>query len=333
MCLVAAMAVAACGDGAATEAPQGTAAATDGGAADGADPLRRSDADAGVGGEDAADVGVRCSGKTGLAGDAERRVTVGGVERSFLLHVPPGYRSERGAAVVLAFHGFTESPQQMRAMSHYDEVADARGYIVAYPAGLNGSFNAGACCGTSALGNVDDVAFVRALLDSIQTTHCVDAKRVFASGFSNGGFLSHRLACELSDRVAAIGVESGQNGLPTCTPTRPVPVAQVHGTGDPVVPFGGNVLLGFRPTMDTMQAWADRNGCGASRVVTLSQGGTRCEAWQACRDDATVTLCKVEGGGHDWFGGGSLWTDAGPPPGFNTTRFFADFFDAHPMRP
>jgi polyhydroxybutyrate depolymerase len=210
-------------------------------------------------------------------------------------------------------------------------LADTRGFVVAYPEGLGGSWNAGQCCGESARSNVDDVAFARAVIDRLSMEYCLDPRRVFSTGMSNGGFLSHRLACELSDRIAAIAPVAGVLGIPTCAPRRPVPVFHFHGTLDGLVPYNGGGLLNFNSVADTLRGWAQRDGCGAMPMEFLRRGIVHCDRWPGCRQGAEVQLCTVDGGGHTWPG-------AFPIPLFGVTarevsasELMVEFFERHPM--
>ncbi|MBK8937890.1 MAG: hydrolase [Polyangiaceae bacterium] len=274
---------------------------------------------------------VSCAGKDGPTGELELMVSVGGEELRVLLHVPESHDGSAALPLVLGLHGFTASPEDIRDSSHLDRVGDERGFISAFPEGKSGSWNGGVCCGVSEWNEEQDVAFIAATLDAISAQYCVDDRRVHATGFSNGGFLTHRLACELSDRVASIGVVAGQEGVETCTPSRPVPVLHIHGTADPVVPFGGNPVLSYPSTEATIAGWVERNGCSDATTTTLTAGDTTCEAHTSCTQGAVVELCRVEGGMHDWFGGGSAWTEDGPPEGFVATMRIVDFLEAHPM--
>lgn len=323
------------GGGDATE-PGGGGAGAEAGAPSEAEGGESSAGGAGQGGEPVGEGGApvepaTCAGKEGLSGDLDLLVSVGGEERRVLLHVPAAHDGVTALPLVLALHGFTESPEDIRDTSHLDRVADERGFIAAFPEGKSGSWNGGVCCGVSEWMGEEDVAFIEATLDAIEASYCVDARRVHATGFSNGGFMSHRLACELADRVASIGVVAGQEGVESCAPARPVPVLQIHGTADPVVPYGGNPILAYPSTESTIAGWVERDGCGPSTNITLVEGDTTCVAHESCQAGSVVELCKVEGGLHDWFGGGSLWTEAGPPEGFVATLKIVEFFEAHPM--
>ncbi|MFM8734303.1 MAG: alpha/beta hydrolase family esterase [Pirellulales bacterium] len=138
-------------------------------------------------------------------GDYSRSVQVDGSERSYLVHVPPQYVADSPMPVVLAFHGGGANARNMVAFSGLNLKADQSGFIVVYPEGSGRlermlSFNAGNCCGEAAARNVDDVAFVRHVLDDLEGIANVDRRRVFATGMSNGAMMSYRLASEMSDR-------------------------------------------------------------------------------------------------------------------------------------
>jgi polyhydroxybutyrate depolymerase len=210
------------------------------------------------------------------------------------------------------------------------EKSDAAGFIAVHPLGTGSSksWNGGACCGEAASKPVDDVQFVRDLLDEVATRICVDDKRVFATGMSNGGFLSHRLACELSDRIAAIAPVAGVLGVKTCSPKRAVPVMHFHGTADSLVPYAGNA--DFPSVEEMMAAWAARDGCASTPATSFEKGDTKCRTWSGCATGSLVTLCTVDGGGHTWPGGLPI------PTGKTTTAISATdamwtFFVDHPM--
>jgi polyhydroxybutyrate depolymerase len=233
---------------------------------------------------------------------------------------------------VLVFHGYLETSAQIETITEMTPVADAHGFLVVYSQGLSNSWNAGACCGSSASLDVEDVQFVRDMLDRLATDYCVDPKRVFSAGFSNGGMLSHRLACELSDRIAAIGPVSGTMAIDACNPLRPVPVMHTHGTSDFVVPYNGGGLGGAASVQTTISGWVTRNGCTDAQPTTVYQNGdATCQEYSQCNGQAPVRLCTIDGGGHQWPGG----TSAGPggtlSMDLDTSEALAAFFEAHPM--
>lgn len=276
-------------------------------------------------------------------GTTEGTVTVAGAARTFRVHVPPSYVHGRAAPVVLMLHGGGGSAVQLETQSaKMDPIADREGFITVYPDGVGvvKTFNAGICCGKAATDNVDDVAFVSALLDQIEAKLCTDLHRVFASGMSNGALMSHRLACELSTRIAAIAPVSGTMGIPTCAPTRPVPVFEVHGSADSNVPYAGGIGCGpsagvvFTSVPDTIEGWRTRNGCSATTLPGFEQGDGKCVAYQDC--ESPVVLCTIDGGGHSWPGGQPKATAGCATDGIQSTTFIASeaiwkFFAANPM--
>jgi polyhydroxybutyrate depolymerase len=232
--------------------------------------------------------------------------------------------------VVFDFHGYAMSGIWQEALSRLPAKSDAAGFIAVHANGTGAllGWNAGSCCGTAAAIGIDDIGFVDAMLAELDTRLCVDPKRIYATGFSNGGFLSHRLGCERASVFAAIAPVAGVMGVTPCTPSRPMPVMQIHGTGDAVIPYAGN--LTFEPVVTTIAGWVSRNRCNAAPVEIFHQGDVRCTATRGCHGDAEVILCTITGGGHTWPGGGFL------PVGHQTTDLAAtdamwDFFVAHPL--
>lgn len=275
-----------------------------------------------------------CTGKLAQPLDATWKLTSGGRERIFDVHVPASYAPSKRIPVVFDFHGFTSDEKQQALLSGMNKKADEAGFVAVHPRGTGAplSWNAGACCGQASSENVDDVGFVREMIDALETKLCVDSKRIFATGMSNGGFLSHRLACELSDRIAAVAPVAGVLGIETCRPTRAVPVMQFHGTLDTLVPYLGEPMKGFPSVAKTMQSWADRDACGSLKTESYKKVDARCETYGACVDGTTVTLCTIEGGGHTWPGGLPVPALGHTTAYLSATDAMWDFFVAHPMR-
>jgi polyhydroxybutyrate depolymerase len=279
--------------------------------------------------------------RSGTIGDRSVKLKVGGRDRTFELHVPKGYDGTKGTMLLLNFHGYMMDGPSMRWVTKLDEYADLSGFIVAYPDGLSKSWNAGDCCGEAWKSNgVDDVEYARAIVSHLSAEYCVDPTLVYASGFSNGGFLSHRLACEASDVFAAIASVAGAMGIrpSDCLPSRPVPVLQVHGTADMVVRYDGGhpfVPLGpveFRSVDETLSTWRQRNGCLGSAETTYQKGEVTCQRWGTCKRDADVELCTVTEGGHQWPGGNPITSGGHLSGDVSASAAMLKFFAAHPMR-
>lgn len=290
---------------------------------------------------DAGPSGVTCSNKPGKKGSAlSIEVQSGGQKRTALLHVPEKYDPTQGTMLVLNFHGFMSAGWQQALLTRMSQESDQRGFIVAYPEGVAASWNAGACCGTAWTDGVDDVKFVRDLLDAIEAEWCIDKKRIFATGMSNGGFFSHRLACAVSDRIAAVAPVAGVLGIEpnACTPYRPVPILDFHGSADGMVPYGGGTPLVpqlgaglvFRSVPESMEFWRKKNGCSTFEQVIFEQGDARCVRWPDCDAGVGTVHCRIDGGGHTWPGG--LAIPAGKTStSIGATATMLDFFAAHPM--
>jgi polyhydroxybutyrate depolymerase len=279
--------------------------------------------------------GAPCTGKEALQGprDLDWTLAAGGVDRTVHVHVPKGYDATKPSPVVLDFHGYTSNGAEQNLLAHMNVKADAVTFIAVHPegTGTTPSWNAGACCGDAAANATDDVGFVGAIIDELESKLCVDAHRVFATGMSNGGFLSHRLACELSTRIAAVAPVAGLLAIPTCNPTRPTSVFHFHGTLDPLVPYDGSPTMGFPSVLQTMSGWATRTGCSATPRETSKKGDVTCTTYDGCKGGAEISLCTVTGGGHTWPGGLPV-----PSLGYTTTNIIAtdamwDFFVKHPL--
>ncbi|MBX3191076.1 MAG: hypothetical protein KF819_29030 [Labilithrix sp.] len=275
-----------------------------------------------------------CTGKGALKGDLEWSLASGGRMRGVKVHLPPGYDPTKPTPVVLDFHGLSMNAAGQDLLSRMNAKADKAGFVSVHAEGigLQQSWNAGVCCGEAASSKIDDVAHVTKILDELEAKLCVDTKRVFSTGMSNGGALSHRLACELSTRIAAIAPVAHVITIPQagCTPSRPVSVFSFNGTSDALVPYGGNGA-GYPSVADTMSGWATRNGCSATPRETMKKGDVTCVTFDGCKAGTEVSLCTVQGGGHTWPGGSPV-----PLLGKTTNEIVAtdamwDFFSKHPL--
>jgi polyhydroxybutyrate depolymerase len=296
--------------------------------ASGTQPAPDNGSEPGVPGPPAPATGCSATGGLG-AGNHDLAVTSGGRERTARVHVPSSSDPTKAVAVVLNFHGRMSNASQQELISKATSKADAAGFVVVYPEGVGQTWNAGLCCGQAQSENVDDVAFTRDLLDALGKKLCVDPKRVFATGLSNGAFMSNRLACELSDRIAAIGPVAGQLMMTTCTPSRAVPVMYFHGDADGIVSYEGK--YGMPGAQASAKAWATRNGCDATAKQTYAKGDTTCMTYSGCDASADVTLCTVAGGGHTWPGGTSIPYLGKTSTDVDATCAMWTFFEAHPM--
>jgi polyhydroxybutyrate depolymerase len=237
--------------------------------------------------------------------------------RAYNLKIPIGYDGSRPMPLMVVMHGYGQSAEEIESYFNLDALADARGFFVVYPQGTVDAsgrrfFNANdACCDFYNTG-VDDVGFVRALLDHLESTYAIDTARVFATGHSNGGFMAYRLACDLSTRFAGIMSISGAtwDDAWRCTPTSPIPIIEVHGTDDVVInPAGGDGVDGYPnriypSSLQTVTSWARLNGCASSAhaapdpgpIDDETSGPTNVTQWDGCGADAELWM--IQGGTH-----------------------------------
>lgn len=242
---------------------------------------------------------IECPGGGLGPGDHELELEFDGLTRSFLLHVPPSYDGSEPTPLVLNFHGLSSNAAQQELFSGMTPHADAEGYIVAYPQGYQSSWNGGACCGGAVSQDLDDVGLARAIVEDIEAALCVDHQRIYATGMSNGGFMSNRLACEAADLFAAVAPVSSVIGVLDCEPARPISIMMFNGTADVLVPYNGG---GFFSAPETFAGWADRNGCVGDPVQTFAGGAASCLTYDDCDEGVEVTLCTIDPMGHCWPG-------------------------------
>lgn len=240
-----------------------------------------------------------------------------GRERGFIVHVPKAYRADRPAPLVLALHGGGGSMEVMAKDRLYGLVSqsEASGWIVVFPNGFSrlggrlATWNAGICCGAARDNGSDDVGFLRAVVAEVQRRVAVDPQRVFATGMSNGGMMSYRLACEASDIFRAIAAVAGTDGTTDCRPGRPVPVFHLHAKDDDRVLFNGgsgstsDTHADFVSVPATVDKWARLNACSGPTQTVLQRPGVTCDVRSGCQGGAEVRLCVTDSGGHSWPGG------------------------------
>ncbi|HVP05329.1 MAG TPA: PHB depolymerase family esterase [Dehalococcoidia bacterium] len=258
------------------------------------------------------------------SGSSNETITVGSGQREYILHVPTGYAGASGTPLVFVVHPLGVSGAVTNAfMEGYtgmSDEADTAGFIAVYPKALSwgpqGNFQWNYSLLGHATGAPDDMAFFSALLDHLESALCVDTARVYSTGYSDGGYMSVRLGCSMSDRIAAIAPVAGEffPSLPGelgCPAQRAVPIAVFQGTDDPIVSYSGNALEQSIPD-EVMPAWADHNGCDAAPAHSQAAPGIELIAYGNCTDGADTLLYAIEdadGAGEGTSGGGHQWVD------------------------
>lgn len=257
---------------------------------------------------------VLCFAASVLASKAQTTIVdsifTGGQWRSYRLYVPAIYTGATARPLILNLHGYTSNAQQQQLYSNFMPIADTANFLMVYP---NGTYSSGQRFWNAGISPllVDDIGFLSALIDSLDLQYNIDLNRVYSTGMSNGGYMSHTLACELSNRIAAIASVTGsifntQYGV-NCHPTRPVPVMQIHGTADPTVPYAGN--SSSMPIDSVVKYWVTKNGCGPvasfSNVPnTSTTDGCTAEHYvhSGGLSGSSVEFYKIIGGLHTWPG-------------------------------
>lgn len=272
----------------------------------------------------------------------DKTLIVDGRQRSYTLVLPAGLdpQGTARAPMVIAMHGGGGNAAQFENSSQLTSKAGDAGYAVMYPNGTSGgsglnTWNGGGCCAYAVANQVDDVNFIRQAIIDATTQHKIDPARVYATGHSNGGIMAYRLACELSDRIAAIAPNAAAHMMNSCVPARPVPVLHMHSRLDTNVPIAGGVGTGVSgvafPSLDSaMSRWVTLNGCASPPTVDVQAGRYTRSIWSGCQAGATVELYVSDDGGHAWPGGlaGTAVGDT-PSTAINANDLALSFFQRH----
>lgn len=233
-----------------------------------------------------------------IKGKIETSINVNGTKRDYIIHIPESYTGNESYPLVFAFHGFGGNMKSSYNNSKFYLLAESENFIVVHPNGISSRWNA-----VTANNNID-VDFTKALISKLQNEYKIDATRIYSAGMSNGGYFSFLLACELSDKIAAIGSVTGlmfQDVLTNCTPSRPVPIMQIHGTDDSIVNYDGVDKI--------ITYWVEHNNTDSSPIVsnipnTNTTDGSTVERFVYKNGDNNVEVqhLKITGGEHKWPG-------------------------------
>jgi polyhydroxybutyrate depolymerase len=285
----------------------------------------------------------------------------GGYNREYFIQVPGAHDGVTPVPLVLLFHGhgFTKAQVSYLAwLTRFDTLANSENFILVYPVGLPDPAGKLWWNAWRVPAYADDVDFADDLLDRLESQYCIDQSRIYSTGWSNGAIESVALACNLSDRIAAIGAMAGIYYPPwstvlvpleTCPDTHPVPVIAFVGSEDTYMPMDGSsgtgTIVGRRNIeTEVMPDWADHNGCSATPAMSYPVAGIRLAEYPGCAGGATTLLyvCEHADGSPTGAGCGHHWMDSridppgDPPFGQNThllhaTELMWDFFEAHPL--
>ena len=242
-----------------------------------------------------------------LAQTTTGTITHDGGERNYRLYVPSSYQAGVPMPFVYNLHGLGSNALEQELYSGMNAVAESEGFIVCYPNGVNAAWNVGFAFNSP----TDDVGFLNALVDTLSATYSIDQSRVYSCGMSNGGYMSYKLACEVSDRYAAVASVTGAmvpSAPADCSPSRAVPTLQIHGTNDLTVPYEGSSIN--VPIETLVEFWATLNSCESDPDTTDiadtdPDDGTTATRYRYddCTDGNEVHFYKITDGGHTWPGG------------------------------
>jgi len=249
------------------------------------------------------------------SGDKRGSLRVDDRDRTYTLHVPSDYDGTHAVPLVLALHGRLGKGSGEEKLAHLDKVSEEHNFLVVYPDGVDRSWADGRGGTPADKKGVDDVKFLSSLVDKMAREYKVDDERIYAAGMSNGGFMSGRLACDLSNRIAAVGIVAAslsESVAANCRPRKPVSVLILQGTEDPLVPIqggalerdaAGGVVLSHA---NAVQKFVQLNLCSTSprkdHVADKAGDGTTIDIaiYTGCLAGSEVRSYVVNGGGHTW---------------------------------
>ena len=305
-----------------------------------ADTQRLGDVEAAISSSGSPNYSGACEGISATAGVHYLSLGHDGWERTYVMTVPDSASGDSPAhPLLIAMHGYGGSGAGMRSMIQQSSGFEDS-YVVLYPDGAgddNGprGWNSGhpKCCGPALDNNVDDVGFLRDLVNTAAQDACVDLNRVYATGFSNGGDMAQRLACDASDLVAAVTSVAGRFDYHSnaCPGDWPVPAVLYRGQLDRTVPYEGDILslvaLKTIPAIEGFERIARNHRCLASPVSAKLTEDTSCRRFDDCVAGFELTLCTTADAGHCWPGIGNC--SQGGSQVFSASDHMQEFFAKH----
>jgi polyhydroxybutyrate depolymerase len=263
-----------------------------------------------------------------------------GLHRSYLLYRPASLARTAPVPLVVMLHGRYDSANYAEKAYHWDDVADSKGFVVAYPNGEHKMWNAGHCCGRAQKENIDDVGFLSELIRNLTKEENIDSNRIYIAGMSMGSLMAYRMACESPVEIAAIGAVSGDLVF-ECPAPHPVSILEIHGGRDHLLPIEGRAQPGdpkYLPSVnDTISKWRVVDRCGDAHTTVT---GEITETVNRCDAGREIELIVIADAGHQWPEGkrhipvlNKLIHLDQPSERLDATERLWEFFAAHPLHP
>jgi len=224
-----------------------------------------------------------------------------GIMYSYILSIPTSVDTRARSPLTVIWHALGSDPEEARSLTKVDANAETARSIVVFPRSPDKSWDVGTCCISTSGGTPrDEEVFARELVKDVTSKVCVDEKRIYTTGFSNGGMISQAMACKMADIFAAAAPMGSTLTIPAaeCKPSRPIPIFLLNGTADPLVGYNSPSLSSGLSVPDDVKLWADRNMCTGTPEMVLQQGKATCKAYKQCAGGVEVRFCAVEGMGH-----------------------------------
>jgi polyhydroxybutyrate depolymerase len=254
-----------------------------------------------------------------------------GRTRRYMVHIPLSYDGSNPTPLVISLHGYGGNARSSEQVTGFTEKSDKEGFIAVYPEGIGQSWNGPYCCGEAYSSNVDDVGFIRELINRLEQEYNIDPDRIYVAGFSNGAIMAYRLAAELSDKIAAIAPVAGSIGgkfngnaplRKVAEPLNPVSVVIFHGTNDTSIYYYGGLSsngLFSLSVAESTNFWVNHDGCAETPQTEISpDGNTVKDVYAGGKNSTEVVLYTLVGFGHNW-------------PA-TATDIIWDFFVSHPKQ-
>jgi polyhydroxybutyrate depolymerase len=260
-----------------------------------------------------------CNAPPHQPGDSRLSIHSEGLNRTFFVHLAPSYGNQP-QPLVINYHGYSGNAQDSAQHTNMSMEADKAGFILVFPQGMDSppSWNAGSGR-FGPTGDADDVQFTRDLISYFEHNYCVAAHRIYVTGYSLGGGMAYRIACALSNQIAAFATVAGAfYRIPGgCNPSRPVPLLEIHGQADRYAPYNGNPYMGMAAVQVYLNFWLAHNKCNATNEVIFQKSDVTGIAWPHCTNGTVVEHYRISDGGHTWPG-------SSPNPGLGYTTHTID---------